>query len=108
LQSVFLEKVSIKVNFENCGEIVSLSDIEFVARTHAKDPYSSPGLIVVHFELVGFEKMGMTLENLVEMMSLTCFEEFVIGTQAWLLYVFVFLIFLQLLGSIIQRVERSM
>ena len=69
-----------KVDFENCGEIVSLSDIEFVARTHARALYSSLGLMVIYFESEGLEKMSMTLENLVEMMIPTCFEEFVAGT----------------------------
>ena len=86
---VLLEKLSMKVDCENCGEIVSLSDIEFVTQTHARAPYSSSGLMVVHFESGGLEKMSMTLENLVIMMSPTCFEEFVVGTQAWLLYSFV-------------------
>ena len=62
-----------EVGFENCGKIVSPSD---VARTHARVPYSSPVLMVVHFELVRLEKMSRTLENLVEMMSPTCFEFF--------------------------------
>ena len=66
--------MSIKVDFGNCGEIVSLSDIEFVTQTHVRAPYSSLGLMVVHFELVRLEKMSMTLENLVEMMSPTYFE----------------------------------
>ena len=43
-------------------------------QTHARVPYSSPGLVVVHFESVRLEKMSRTLENLVEMMSLTYFE----------------------------------
>ena len=55
-----------EVYFRNCGEIVSLSD---VARTHARVPYSSPGLMVVHFESVRLKKMSRTLENLAEMMS---------------------------------------
>ena len=42
-----LEKVSMEVDFRNCGEIVSLSDIEFVAQTHARAPYSSPRLMIV-------------------------------------------------------------
>ena len=58
-----------------------LSDIEFVALTHARAPYSSPRLMVVHFESVGLEKMSMTLEILVEMMSPTCFEEFVVEIE---------------------------
>ena len=66
--------MSIKVDFGNCGEIVSLLDIEFIAQTHARAPYSSPGLMIVHFELVRLEKMSMTLENLFEMMSPTYFE----------------------------------
>ena len=54
-----------EVDFENGGKIVSLSDIEFITQTHARAPYSSPGLVVVHFKLVRLEKMSMTLENLV-------------------------------------------
>ena len=62
-----------EIDFKNCGEIVSPLDC---ARTHARAPYSSPVLMVVHFELVRLEKMSRTLENLVEMMSLTCFAFF--------------------------------
>ena len=82
MQSVLLEKLSMKVDFENCGEIVSLSDIDFILQTHARAPYSSPRLILVHFESVGLIKMSMTLEKLVAMMCPTCFGEFVVGTQA--------------------------
>ena len=60
------------VDFGNCGETVSPSDFAIADRTHA--PYSNPVLMVVHFELVGLEKMSRTLENLVEMMSSTYFE----------------------------------
>ena len=60
--------------FENCGAIVSLSDFKFVAQTHARVPYSIPGLMIVHFESVRLKKMSMTLEILVEMMSPTCFK----------------------------------
>ena len=74
---------------------MSLSDIKFVARTHARALCSSSGLMVVHFELVGHKKMSMTLEILVEMMSPTCFEEFIVRTQAWLPYSFPNRIFLQ-------------
>ena len=69
---------------------------ENVAQTHARVSYSIPGLMVVHIESVILKKMSMTLDNVVEMISPTCFEEFVVGTQSWLLYSFVFLIFLQL------------
>ena len=65
-----------KVDFGNCGEIVSPSDVVIAAQTHARVPYSSPVLMVVHFELVRLEKMSRTLENLVEMMSPTCFVFF--------------------------------
>ena len=74
LQLVLLENVSMKVDFVNCDKIVSLSDIEFVAQTHARAPYSSSGLMVVHFELVRLKKMSMTLENLVKMLSPIYFE----------------------------------
>ena len=60
-----------KVDYENCGEIVSLSDW-----THARAPYSSPVLMVVHFELVRLKKISRTLKNLVERMSPTCFAFF--------------------------------
>ena len=63
-----------EVDFGNCGEIVSPSDFTIAARTHARVPYSSPVLMVIHFESVRLEKMSRTLENLVEMMSLTYFE----------------------------------
>ena len=52
-----------KVDFENCGEIISPSDFAIVALTHARVPYSSPVLIVIHFESVRLEKMSRTLEN---------------------------------------------
>ena len=74
LQLVLLEKVSMGVDFGNCGEIVSPSDFAVAAQTHARVPYSSLALKVVHFESVRPEKMSMTLENLVEMMSPTYFE----------------------------------
>ena len=45
---VLLEKVSMEVDFENCGEIVSPSDFTIAARTRARVPYSSPVLMVVH------------------------------------------------------------
>ena len=61
-----------EVSFGNCGEIVSPL---VAARTHARAPYSSPVLMVVNFESVRLEKMR-TLENLVEMMSPTCFAFF--------------------------------
>ena len=54
-------------------EIVSPSDF---ARTHARVPFSSPVLMVVHFKLVRLKKMSRTLETLVEMMSPTCFAFF--------------------------------
>ena len=73
MQLVLLEKVSMEVDFGNCGEIVSPSDFD---QTHARVPYSSPVLMVVHFESVRLEKMSRTLENLVEMMSSTCFAFF--------------------------------
>ena len=63
-----------EVDFGNCDEIVSPSDFAIVARTHARVPYSFLGWLVVHFESVQLEKMSMTLENLVEMMSLTYSE----------------------------------
>ena len=63
-----------EVDFENCHEIMSPSDFAIAARTHARVPYSSLVLIVVHFESVGLEKMSRTLENLVKMMSPTYFE----------------------------------
>ena len=63
-----------EVNFGNCGKIVSPSDFAIAAWTHARVPYSSLVLMVVHFELVRLEKMSRTLENLAEMMSLTYFE----------------------------------
>ena len=69
---------------------------ENIARTHTRVPYSISGLMVVRFGSVILEKMSMTLDNLVEMMSPTCFEEFVVGTQAWLPYSFPNWIFPQL------------
>jgi len=63
-----------KVDFENYGEVVSPLDFTIVARTHVKFSYSISILMVVHFESVRLENMGRTLENLIEMMSRTCFE----------------------------------
>ena len=51
--------------------------------------------MVVHFELVRLEKMSMTLENLVEMMSPTYFE-FVMPFHNRLPNAFLAQIFLQL------------
>ena len=62
-----------EVDFGNCSEIVSPS---IAARTHARVPYSSPVLMVVHFESVRLKKMSRTFENLVEMVSPTCFAFF--------------------------------
>ena len=64
--------MSMEVDFGNYGRFVSPSDFDL---THARVPYSSPVLMVVYFELVRLE-MSRTLENLVEMMSLTCFAFF--------------------------------
>jgi len=44
------EKVSMKVSFGKCGEIVSPSNFEIVARTHARLPYSFLRLMVFHSE----------------------------------------------------------
>ena len=63
-----------EVDFGNCSEIVSPSDSAIAARTHARVPYSSPVLMVVHFKSVRLEKMSRTLENLAEMMSPIYFE----------------------------------
>ena len=63
-----------EVDFENGGEIMSPSDFTIAARTHARVSYSSPVLMVVHFESVRLKKMSRTLENFVEMMSPTYFE----------------------------------
>ena len=62
-----------EVDFENYGEIVSPS---IAARTHARVPYSSPVLMIVHFESVRLEKMSRALEKLVEMLSPICFAFF--------------------------------
>jgi len=63
-----------EVDFRNCGEIVSPSDLAIAAQTHARVPYSSPVLMVAHFKSVRLEKMSRTSENLIEMMSPTYFE----------------------------------
>ena len=55
---------------------MNASDFAIADRSHARVPYSSPVLKFVHFELVRLEKMSMTLENLVERMSPTCFAFF--------------------------------
>ena len=52
---------------------MSPSNFAIAARTHARVPYSSPILMIVHFKSVRLEKMSRTLENLVKMMSPTCF-----------------------------------
>ena len=66
--------MSMDVDFENYGKIVSPSDFAIAARTYARVPYSSPVLMVVHLELVILKKMSRTLENLIEMMSPTYFK----------------------------------
>ena len=63
-----------EVDFGNYGEIVSPSNFAIATRTHARVPYSSPVLIVVHFKSVRLEKMNKTLEILAERMSPTYFE----------------------------------
>ena len=63
-----------EVDFGNCSEIVSPSDFAIAAQTHARVPYSSSVLMVVHFKSVRLKKMSRTLEILVEMMSPTYFE----------------------------------
>ena len=63
-----------KVDFKNCGELESPSDFAVAAQTRARVPYSSPVLMIVHFEYVRLEKKSRILENLVEMMSQTYFE----------------------------------
>jgi len=55
---------------------VSSSDFVITAQTHARVSYSSPVLMVVHFESVRLKKMSRTLEILVEMMSPTRFAFF--------------------------------
>ena len=45
MQSVFLEKVSMEIGFENYGEIMSPSDFEIIAWTHARLLYSFSGQI---------------------------------------------------------------
>ena len=41
-----------KVDFENCDEIVSPSDFAIVVRIHARFSYSFSGWMVAHFESV--------------------------------------------------------
>jgi len=76
LKLVLLEKMSMEVDFGNDGKTISPSDFAITARTHVRVPYSSTVLMVVHFETVRLKKMSRTLENLVEMMSPTCFAFF--------------------------------
>ena len=110
-----------KVSFENCGEVVSLSDFAIVVRIHTRFPDSFSGWIFlqldvlekkyvklstgkmvsptcfemdVHFELVRMENMSRTFENLIEMTSPTCFE-IVAQFHEKLLYSFLTQIFLQ-------------
>jgi len=56
--------------------VVNCESVRFYdcCSTHARVPYSSPVLIVVHFESVRLKKMSRTLKNLAEMMSPTYFE----------------------------------
>jgi len=63
-----------KVGFEKYDEVVSPSDLAIVTQTHARVSYSFSRWMVVHFASVRLEKMSMTLEILVEMMSPTYFE----------------------------------
>ena len=68
--------MSMAIDFGNYGECVSPLDYAVAARTHTRVPYSSPVLMVVHFEVMRLEKMSMTLEILVERMSPTCFASY--------------------------------
>ena len=74
MQLILLETISMEVGFENCGKTMSPSDFVIVTRTHARVPYSISILMVIHFESMRLEKMSRTRENLIEMMSPTCFE----------------------------------
>ena len=66
--------MSMKISFQNYSEVVTLSDFVIIAQTHARVPYSFSGWMVVHCESIRLEKMSVTLENLVEMMSPIYFE----------------------------------
>ena len=60
------------------------------------------------FSIVGCSRKEYVKFGTGKMVSPTCFEEFVIGTQAWLLYPFVFLIFLQLVVQEKELVKQNM
>ena len=60
-----------EVSFENYGEVMSPSNFVCAAQTRARVPYSSPILMIVHFESVRLEKISWTLENVDEIMSPT-------------------------------------
>ena len=82
----------IKICFENCGEIVSPSDL-IVVRTHARIPYSFPRQMVGHYKEVELSK---TLENIVELERPTFSEVVARPLVNRLLYSFLTQIFLQL------------
>ena len=74
-----------EICFGNCGEIVSPSDFEIVARTHARVPFSFSRQMVVYYEEVELSK---TLENIVEL-EMPSFSEIVARPLVgWLLYSF--------------------
>ena len=73
MKLVLLEKVSMKVDFENYGEVVSPSYFTIVAQTHSRVSYSFSRWMVIHFESVRLKKISMTLEILVKMMTPTYF-----------------------------------
>ena len=77
------------------GKMESLTCFfENIVWTHARVSYSFPGWMVFHLESVRLEKMSITLENLVEMMSPICFE-IVAHFHKRLSYSFLTQIFLQ-------------
>ena len=71
MQSVLSEKVSMKVGFGKCREIMSPSNFKIVARTHARLPYLF--LRRIFLQLVVLEKKHVEF-GFEKMVSLTCFE----------------------------------
>jgi len=62
---VLLEKVSMKVGFENFVDFASPPDFGFVIRTQARLQYSFLSRLVFQFGEVGLGRVSMNLGNLV-------------------------------------------
>ena len=60
MQLVLFEKLSMEVSFGKCGEIVSPSDFEIIARTHARLPYSFLRQILLPLDILKKKYMKLS------------------------------------------------